>query len=246
MQRITHPLLQNISGTIISLAQPWGRVIHIYSHTIPWSQGRFEEIQQEIPGVSQLLPALRFQLSPTEMRWKIQWGKIPLCSSPLSSMYTLNIWVSLPVIPDWWHSYQRILSVPPVNSSPSWSLELNYLTKELEGKPWARLFQIMENTESCSRQVTVLPRELGKLCPPLREAACLHYCVLPFQFFHQAFWRILVGFRRCACWKAKEQYQYQQDFFHYKTAQGCWGAQLSAPTTVKNKSLYAFIYNDNF
>lgn len=106
MQRITHPLLQNISGTIISLAQPWGRVIHIYSHTIPWSQGRFEEIQQEIPGVSQLLPALRFQLSPTEMRWKIQRGKIPLCSSPLSSMYTLNIWVSLPVIPDWWHSHQ--------------------------------------------------------------------------------------------------------------------------------------------
>lgn len=32
------------------------------------SSGYFEEIQQEIPGVSQVLPALRFQLSPTEMR----------------------------------------------------------------------------------------------------------------------------------------------------------------------------------
>lgn len=42
------------------------------------------------------------------------------------------------------------------------------------------------------------------------------YSSLPFQFFHRAFWRILVGFQRCACWKAKAEHQYQQNFFHLK------------------------------
>lgn len=50
----------------------------------------------------------------------------------------------------------------------------------------------------------------------LDQNRCLLYSFLPFQFFHQAFWRILVGFQRCACWKANAEHQYQQHFFHFK------------------------------
>lgn len=57
-----------------------------------------------------------------------------------------------------------------------------------------------------------LPTELGNL----DQNRCLLYSFLPFQFFHQAFWRILVGFQRCACWKAKAEHQYQQHFFHFR------------------------------
>lgn len=72
----------------------------------------------------------------------------------------------------------------------------------------------LQQTVQCA---VMLLMEVGNLrVQPLSENVCLLYCFLPFQFFHQAFWRILVGFQRCACWKAKEEYQYRQDFFHFK------------------------------
>lgn len=71
MQRTIHPLLQNISSIIIllSIALEAGLSVHTATLFIAFGAGSYlEEIQQEISRVSQVLPALRFLLSLTEIK----------------------------------------------------------------------------------------------------------------------------------------------------------------------------------
>lgn len=219
MQRTIHPLLQTISSIIILLSA--GPRVGLSIHTARLSFGPrsyFEEIQHKIRRVSQILPAFGLQLSPTEVKWKIKplRASTPtlLCCLIQSFIYIPSICIESichPSLPGDVSTKQRFIFFIFLSS-----LSLNYLSKEWWGGSRTRA-PPRTGERGALHQAGCPPRGAATpTCPPQVKNVRLLFCFSPFRFFHRAFWRILVGFRRCACWKAKREHQYQRGLFHFK------------------------------